>query len=243
MYFQTGGKKLGFLYSIFGTLLGYLYNFLGDYALSIIAFTLITKVLLLPLYMAQMKSTKAMSAVQPELKKLQAKYKDDKETLNIKTMELYKKFNVNPLAGCLPLIIQLPIIFALFGTLRDPQAYVFAGDAVRTAEALGQGFFWITDLSKPDMLSTFIPALTALPVPIPGVLPIVAAGLTYVQTKTMSVGKEQNDQMKTMNMMMPFMILFFGISMASGVLIYWVVGNVFQIGQQLYTNKLSKEGA
>ncbi|WP_430884511.1 YidC/Oxa1 family membrane protein insertase [Fusibacter sp. JL216-2] len=235
---------MDFIYQGLGALLGGVYSFVGSYWFSIVIFTIIVKVLLVPLSFKQIQSTKAMNDVQPKLKKLQEKYKDDKETLNIKMMELYKEHNINPLAGCLPLLIQMPILFGLFRVLREPVNYVFGGDATLASEALNQTFLWISDISVPDsigaLIDTGVPFINGLP----GVLPILAALTTYI-SMALTTGKQQqaNQQMQTMQMMMPLMILWFGASMSAGLMIYWIVSNVFQMGQQYIVPKLANKEA
>jgi YidC/Oxa1 family membrane protein insertase len=235
---------LDFIYQGLGALLGGVYGFVGSYWLAIVLFTIIVKVLLVPLSFKQIQSTKAMNDVQPKLKALQEKYKNDKETLNIKMMELYKEHNINPLAGCLPLLIQMPVLFGLFGVLRNPAKYVFSGDVSLATQALNQGFLWVKDLSVPDsigaLIDTGVPFINSLP----GILPILAALTTYL-SMALTTGKQQqtNQQMQTMQMMMPLMILWFGTSMASGLMIYWLVSNVFQMGQQYLIPKLANKEA
>lgn len=218
--------------TIFGKLLGLIYNFVHNYGLSIIIFTVFVKVLLMPLSVMQINSTKRMQEIQPKIKEIQNKYKNDKETLNIKTMELYKENKINPLAGCLPLLIQFPIIIGLFNTLRNPLQYVFSGSTELATEALNKGFLWISDLGAPDFLGSLFGATDGVMAVIPGILPILAAITTYLQMHMTGSGTESNSQMKTMTYMMPFMILFMGRTLASGLMLYWLIGNIFQIVQQ-----------
>lgn len=228
--------------TIFGKLLGLIYSIVTDYGLSIILFTLFVKLLLMPLSIAQINSTKNMSKIQPEIKKLQEKYKNDKETLNIKTMELYKEYKINPLAGCLPLLIQLPIIFGLFTTLREPVKYVFGGDAAAAAAALGKGFLWVSDLASPDYLGALFGINEGIIATLPGILPMLAALTTFLQMHASGSGTQDNQTMKSMMYMMPIMILFMGRTLASGLMLYWIVGNIFQIGQQYVQTHLGLKG-
>ena len=235
---------MDFIYQGLGALLGGVYGFVGSYWLAIVIFTIIVKVVLVPLSFKQLKSTQAMNDVQPKLKQLQEKYKDDKETLNIKMMELYKEHNINPLAGCLPLLIQMPVLFGLFGVLRNPAKYVFDGSEALATEALNQGFMWVSNLSVPDSLGALIDTGVPFINGLPGLLPILAALTTYL-SMVLTSGKQQqaNQQMQTMQMMMPLMILWFGTSMSAGLMIYWVVSNVFQMGQQYLIPKLANKEA
>lgn len=228
--------------TIFGNILGMIYGGVADYGVSIILFTLFVKLLLMPLSIAQINSTKNMSKIQPEVKKLQERYKNDKETLNIKTMELYKEYKINPLAGCLPLLIQLPIIFGLFAALRDPLKYVFGGDTVAASAALNKGFLWITDLGAPDFLGPMLGINEGIMAALPGILPIIAAATTYLQMHASGSGTQDNPTMKSMVYTMPLMILFMGRTLASGLMLYWIVGNIFQIGQQYVQTHLGLKG-
>jgi len=226
-----------------GQLLGTIYGFVGHYAFSIIIFTIIVKLVLFPLTLKQLKSTKEMQEVQPKIKALQDKYKNDKETLNIKTMELYKEHKINPLSGCLPLLIQMPILFGLFAALRQPDLYVFsAADwAAFGEQAINAPFLWMPNLVAPDSLANIFTGNDFF-TKLPGVLPILAAVLTYVQMQQMSKGQSQaNDQMKMMNTMMPFMILYFGTQMSGGLVLYWAVSTLFQLVQQTMIKRNKKE--
>lgn len=201
----------------FGYLLRYIYNFVNNYGLSIVIFTIVVKLLMLPLTLKQTKSMKEMQELNPKLKELQKKYAKDKQKLNEKTMELYRQHNVNPASGCLPLLIQLPIIIALFNVLRQPEKYVFTPEVY---DAVGKSFLWLKDLSVPDSLY---------------ILPVLAAVTTYLQTKMVSTGSTANPSQNTMNIVMPLMIGYFSLNFPSGLTMYWVLNNVFQIIQQYFT--------
>jgi len=225
---------LKFLAGPLGQLLGMIYSFVGHYAFSIIIFTVIIKLFLFPLTLKQLKSTKEMQVVQPKIKELQEKYKNDKETLNIKTMELYKEHKINPMSGCLPLLIQMPILFGLFAALREPLTYVFITPELASigSQAIHAPFLWMPNLVDPDSLANIISG-SAIFTKLPGILPIVSAALTYVQMQSMNKGQtQQNSQMQMMNTMMPFMILWFGTQMSGGLVLYWSVSTLFQIAQQ-----------
>lgn len=208
------------LYQAFGFVLFQIYNFVQNYGVAVILFTILVKFCILPLNIKQTKSMREMQALQPELQKLQKKYKNNPEKLNQETMKLYKLYNVSPMAGCLPLLIQLPIIYALFGALRDPGKWVFTNGDV---SAISQQFLWIPDLGNPDPWY---------------ILPILCAVFTFITQKfTMSVQKGTMDPSaeKTQNMMlyiMPIFIGFAAIGMPAGVALYWVVQNVFTFVQQ-----------
>jgi YidC/Oxa1 family membrane protein insertase len=217
-----------------GNILGFIFGITNSYAVSIIILTLLIKVVLFPLSITQIRSTKKMNTVQPRIKELQAKYKNDKEQLNVKTMELYKENKINPLSGCLPLLVQLPILFALFAVLRDPATYVFNGSEEMAAEVLAKGFLWVKDLSQPDLISNIWATGPAFFIGFPGILPIASSISTYFQMA--SSGTTQNSTTKTMAYTMPIMILWFGKSFAAGLMVYWTVSNLFQMGQQYVIN-------
>ena len=210
-----------FLYQIFGWLLLQIYNLVGNYGLAIILFTILIKVLLLPLNIKQTKSMKDMQRLQPELQKLNKKYKNNKEKLNEETLKLYKTFKVNPAGGCLPLLLQFPILIGLYGTLRAPDVWVFPNGIIETID---MSFLWMQSLSVPDPIY---------------VLPILAAVFTFVTQKfTMAASPNTNPDdpnAKTQKIMlyaMPLMIGYISISMPAGVALYWVVQNIFTFVQQ-----------
>lgn len=230
-----------------GWLLGKIFIITNHYALSIVLLTVIVKLLILPLTLAQLKSTRNMTAIQPLMQELQTKYKNDKETLNLKTIELYKEYKVNPLQGCLPLLIQMPIIFALFAVLKDPLKFVFGGDKALSDVATNQVFLWISDFSAPDKLSNILDYTWASG--IPGILPFLAAVLTYFQFDQMTGSTPQSDNQmansmnKNMKIMFPLIILMSGNSMSAGITLYWVISTLFQMIQQMVLKPKNIKGA
>lgn len=184
------------------------------YGLSIVIVTLLIRLVLLPLNVKQLKSSKAMQTIQPELQKIREKYSSkDQQTqqkLQQETMELFQKHKVNPLAGCLPIIVQMPILIAFYHAI------------MRTAELRDHEFLWFV-LGEPDSLY---------------ILPVLTAGFTYLQQKLMMAGTtaQQNTMMPQMTMMlylMPVMIGIFAIFFPSALALYWVVGNIFMVLQTL----------
>lgn len=230
-----------FLARFIGPVLGFIYEFTGNYGLSIIIAAILIKLLLFPLSVKQVKSTNKISKLQPELKKLQEKYKNDKETLNKKTMELYSENGANPLSGCLPLLIQMPILFGFFGVLRMPETYVFAGDPEALKVATEASFLWLQSLSQPDTLSNIISSGPSWLLALPGIFPVISAISTYFSMSMNGSAQQGGNQMKMFSLMMPLMILWMGATFASGLMLYWTVSNVFQIGQQVLIPKLTKE--
>jgi YidC/Oxa1 family membrane protein insertase len=179
----------------------------GSFGLSLVAVTILIRFAILPLMIKQTKSSKAMQAIQPELKELQAKYssKDQKtqQKLQQETMSLFQKHGVNPLAGCMPIFVQMPILIGFYHAI------------VRTREIAGHNFLWF-DLGSPDPIY---------------LLPVLAGITTFTQQKIMMMGMPDNPQMKMMLWMMPIMILVFAITLPSALSLYWVVGNIFSIIQ------------
>ena len=180
----------------------------ANYGIAIILMTILVKALMYPLTAKQVRSMKAMQDLQPALKKLQKDYKNNPQLLQQKMAELYKEAGVNPLAGCLPLLIQMPILMGVYYCLYG---YSYSGDPT---------FLWLTSLSDTDPLY---------------VLPILSALTTYIQQKqTMASNGQDNQQMKIMMMVMPIFIGWISLSFPSGLVLYWVTMNVVQIAQQYY---------
>lgn len=209
------------LYQVFGFVLLQIYNLVQNYGVAIILFTILFKTILLPLNIKQTKSMREMQALQPELQQLQKKYKNNPEKLNQETMKLYKIYKVNPAAGCLPLLLQLPIIYGLFGALRDPGRWVFSGDLT----AVEQSFFWIPNLNHPDPYY---------------ILPILCIVFTFITQKFTMVAQkgtmtpENEKTQKIMMWVMPIFIGFAAAGMPAGVALYWVVQNIYTFIQQFF---------
>ncbi|MBM7615588.1 YidC/Oxa1 family membrane protein insertase [Alkaliphilus hydrothermalis] len=211
-----------------GMLLKMIFDLTNDYGISIIVFTIVVKLLIVPLTLKQTKSMKQMQEIQPKLKELQEKYKDDKEKLNIKTMELYKEHQVSPFGGCLPLLIQLPILFGLFAVLRNPGLYVFGSEEIY--KSIDTSFLWLPNLADPEKL----------------VLPLLAALTTFLSSYTMSSSNKGDQTQKMMMYFFPIMIFIWGRGFPAGLTLYWVVSNGFQVVQQLLISKpyaRAKEGS
>jgi YidC/Oxa1 family membrane protein insertase len=178
-----------------------------------------------PLGLSQAKSSKAMSILQPRIKKLQQQYKNDATLLNREMNALYKKYGVNPIAGCLPMLIQLPVLLALFSALKSLD---YVGE--------GASFFWIPNLSEPD--------------PSGYILPIIVGLSSFLQSKlTMASQPTMNEQARAMNMsmlyVMPVMLGWMTRKFAAGLALYWTTFNILGSLIQFATNKLvnrSQEG-
>ncbi len=142
-----------------GVILGFIVNIVGDYAWSIIIFTILVRLCLMPLMIKQIKSTKAMQDIQPKMQEIQEKYKNKPEKQKEELMKLYKDAKINPMAGCLPMFIQLPILMGLFALLRDPVAHGVFVDQAQFATA-AKGFLWIKDLTTPDVILAVLSGAT-----------------------------------------------------------------------------------
>ncbi len=221
----------------FITILLFLYQILGgNVVLAIVVFTILIRLVTYPLTIKQQRSTKAMQELQPELKKLQEKYKNDRERLAQEQWELYRKHGVNPLAGCLPLLIQLPIMLALY------QAIVATLAATPTQLLDLANRLWVPALSSQVPLSNkFLWLNLAVPDPL-YVLPVLVVVTTWLQQKMLmpatpsgGTGDRQADQAaqisRQMMLIMPLMFGFFSLSFASGLSIYFIASNLIGIGQ------------
>ena len=218
---------IGFIAVPLGWLLSYIYSLLNNYGITLIIFTIFVKGCLYPLYAAQIKSTSVMADIQPKIQALQKKYANDKETLNIKMMELYKEEKFNPMGGCLPMLIQMPIIFGLFALLRNPMAYISSDSMLL---AIHESFLWVMDLSQPDLW----------------ILPIAAGVTTFIsfnqtQSQQGSVNNQMAPMMNMMKYLFPVMIVWMGRSFPAGLTIYWFIGTLVQIGFNIRLNKLRKK--
>lgn len=207
-----------------GFLLQKLYEFVGVYGIAIIIFTIFVKACLYPLYAIQTKSMARMTKFQPQIMELQRRYANDKETLNIKMQEIYQREKINPLAGCLPMIIQMPIVMGLFVLLRNPLKYL--GTDSDIIFAVHDNFLWMPDLTQPDKW----------------ILPIAAALATYAsylmsQRINRNPGQDQmQGMMKAMKYIFPVMILWLARTYPSGLSVYWFISQLVQI---LITFRLS----
>jgi YidC/Oxa1 family membrane protein insertase len=180
------------------------------YGLVLVIFGVLVRLTLWPLNQRAMKSQVAMMAVQPILQDIQKRYKNDPQRLQQEMMKVYKEHKVNPLGGCLPLFIPLPVLLALF--------FVFAN----TIELRGAGFLWLPDLSLKDPLY---------------IVPVVMAGSMWALSKLSQAGMPPNPQAKMMTTIMPLMMLVFFLNFASGLNLYYAVSNLVSLPQQFLINK------
>ena len=206
-------------------LLTHLFALVGNFGVAIILMTVLIRLVLFPIAQKQFASMAAMKAVQPKMKAIQERYKDDKQKQQQEIMALYKKEKVNPLAGCLPILIQIPIFFALYKTL------------ILAIEMRHQPFvLWLKDLSAPDpahLLNLF----GLLPFEVPALLAIgplaILLGVTMWLTFKMNPTAMDPIQQQIFNIM-PWMLMFVMAPFAAGLLLYWVTNNVLTLAQQSY---------
>ena len=207
--------------------MNFLYRFVPNYGIVIIIITIIVKILFWPLSNKSYQSMSQMKKLQPKMAEIRAKYKNDKKMMNQELMNLYKLYKINPLGGCLPMVLQIPVFFAFYKMLYQ---------AIELRHA--PFFLWINDLAAPDRLFSFnveIP-LMAPPYGIP-VLTLIMGASMFLQQK-MSPPPGDPTQAKMM-MFMPIFFTFIFINFPSGLVLYWLVNNILSIVQQKYvTQKL-----
>ncbi|HEY8446018.1 MAG TPA: YidC/Oxa1 family membrane protein insertase [Thermomicrobiales bacterium] len=195
--------------------LDFLANTFHSAGLAIVAFTIIIKTLLLPLTITSIRSSKAMQELQPKIKELQKKYGKDRARLSQETMRLYQQHRINPMAGCLPMLIQIPIFFGLYRAI----VHLSGSDAGHWQDS----FLWIPSLDEPDPWK---------------ILPIVAGAFQFIQTKMMrpaGQGKVTDPQQAMMNQLMNFMpitVILFGWTFAAGPVLYWATQSLYSVVQQ-----------
>ncbi|MDD7363541.1 MAG: YidC/Oxa1 family membrane protein insertase [Peptoniphilus sp.] len=226
------------LASFFGTILRGIYGFVAGigaepaavsyYAIALIITTLLFRFALLPLNLFQTKNQLKMAKLQPEMQKIQKKYEKDPQLLAQKQSQLYKEAEFNPLSGCLPMLIQFPVLLAFYRIFMFPTKFAFTDPAFYAS--IQKNFFFIPTLDHPD--------------PTGMIMPIIAAFFTWlstyiVQKSNNAPSTESSDQMmRTMAIMMPVMIFFFARKMAAGLVLYWIVGSIYTIFQQQVSNKI-----
>ncbi|MBC7333056.1 MAG: YidC/Oxa1 family membrane protein insertase [Actinobacteria bacterium] len=189
----------------------------ANYGVCIIFLTIVVRVVLIPLTISQTRSLAKMQKLQPELKEIQRKYKDDRQKMQEEIMKFYQKNNVNPLAGCLPLLLQMPVFFALFQMLRAPSS--------RVLDVVGENFnfLWMNLNSRDPYF----------------ILPILMVITMFLSSKLSTTDPKQS----TITYIMPLVFGAISWNLPSGILVYWVTTNIWQIGQQWLVNKMvAKEG-
>ncbi len=216
---------IDFLASIMQVFLSFCYDFtvqIGypSYGIAIILMTVLIKVALLPLAIKQIRSMKGMQELQPRIQELQKKYKGDPQRMQQEMAKMYKELGVNPLSGCLPMLIQMPFLISIFYALRE---YSYDPDHM--------SFLWLPSLGATDPMY---------------ILPVLSALSTFImQKQTMSTGTATGaaaQQQKVMLVFMPLFIGYISLQFPSGLVIYWVVSNLFQMIQQFIMFRAEPKG-
>ena len=223
---------MGFIAKPIGYLLALIYKLVGNYGISLIILTVIVKLVLYPLYAKQIKSTANMSDMSEKSKEIQRRYANDKEKMNEEMQKLYAESGFNPMSGCLPMLIQFPIIMGLFALLRNPMKYMPDDPSLMFANH--ESFLWIKDLAQPDLW----------------ILPIAAGLATFFAFSMNSAMQMQQPganpgQQKAMNAIMkyffPLSILWLARSYPAGLAIYWAGGQFMQIFFNIRINKIKDQ--
>ena len=197
------------------------HRFTHNYGLDIIILTILIKILFWPLTHKSYVSMRQMKKLQPKMQKIREKYKDDKEKMNQEIMQMYRTYKVNPVGGCLPMLLQIPVFFALYRVL-------YSALAIRHAPFI----WWINDLSAPDRLHVGIniPYLGGIPV----LTLLMGVSMFFQQKMSPTTGDPRQEKMM---LMMPVVFTVFFVNFPSGLVLYWLVNNLLSIAQQYYINK------
>jgi len=254
----------------FGMIIRVIYELVNnDYLISILIFTLITKIVLFPLSLGQIKSTEKLKKITPKDKEIREKYKNDKQKQSEELTKLYSENKINPLGGCLPLLIQIPIVLAMFYIVKQPLTYIVQTPPEQiktyTQQVLNKETVTASEITQNELVVAQKMNLIDMQVfpgfnlgdvpsnvfnkdeskrvnPIVLLIPIITVVLSFVQIKLLksstSMSDEQAEMQKTMNLTMPILsgVIAFTMPLALGV--YWLFGNVIQIGQQLIIQKI-----
>lgn len=256
--------------SFFGMIIRFIYELVNNnYFVSIIIFTILTKLILFPLSLGQIKSTEEIKKIAPKEKQIKEKYKNDKNKQAEELTKLYAEHKINPLGGCLPLLLQLPIILGMFYIVRQPLTYITQTPTEQiqqyTQEVLGKETVTETDMNNNQLVVAKEKGLIDMQVfpgfnlgdvpanvfskdpnkkasPLALLIPILTIVFSVVQNKIMmkssSMSDEQKEMQKSMNLMMPIFSAFIAYTMPLALGVYWLLGNIWQIGQQMVITKI-----
>ena len=205
--------------------MNFIYSRVPNYGIAIIVLTILTKILLWPLGSKSYKSMSEMKRLQPLMAEIREKHKDDKKMMNQEIMSLYKTYKINPMGGCLPMILQIPVFFALYRML-------YSAIELRHAPF----FLWINDLSAPDRLFQFPFSIPFMQPPYGIPVLTVIMGATMLLQQKMSPPPGDPTQAKMM-MLMPIVFTVIFINFSSGLVLYWLINNILSIAQQTYIQK------
>ena len=218
---------MGIIAKPLGWLMTWLYGIIGNYALVIIILTAVVKIILYPIYKNQILTTANMADMQPKIQEIQRKYANDKETMNQKLAEFYQEENYNPAKGCMPMIIQMVVIMALFAVLRNPMTYISNEEMYF---AIHESFLWIKDLSQPDLW--ILPLLA-------GIFTFLSQWLNKLTNPTMQ--GSSNMMMTMMMYFFPIMIVWLARTYPSGLALYWFVSQFIQVFFNLRLNQIRRK--
>ena len=231
MHFEetvSSSVLIGWLANILRWILERFYSIIPNYGIAIIFLTILIKIILFQLTHKSYESTSRMQSLQPKINELKEKHKKNPQKMNQEMAALYKREGVNPLGGCLPMLFQMPVFFALYNLLSNH------------FELRGASFLppWIVDLSAPESVWDFSP----FAIPFVGwsdlrILPFIMLVTTFIQSRITQAPDSGNPNMKMMAYLMPIMFFFILYEMPSGLVLYWTIQNFLTIFQQLYTNK------
>ncbi len=210
----------------------WMHDMSGSWGLAIILLTIVVRTFLWPVHAKSQNTMKRMALLGPKMKELQEKYKDDQQKISAETMKLYRDYGVNPLGGCLPMLIQIPIFFGFYRVLQY------------AAELRGQSFLWVQDLSAADTVYTW-----EAPFAIPFLgqhlhlnpLPLIMGVTMFLQMKLTPQPQTTDPMQRRIFMLMPFMFLFFCYSFAAALSLYWSTQNIFSIFQAWVAKLYQKE--
>ena len=205
-----------------------IYDVIPNYGIAIIILTVFTKIILWPLGTKSYRSMNEMKKLQPLMTEIREKYKDDKQKMNQELMALYRTYKVNPMGGCLPMVLQIPVFFALYRML-------YQAIELRHAPFV----FWINDLSAPDRLFHFSFSIPFMQPPYGIPVLTIIMGATMLLQQKMSPPPGDPTQAKMM-MLMPVVFTFIFINFSSGLVLYWLVNNILSISQQYYVQRKAK---
>lgn len=213
----------------FGTILNYIYLVVPNFGVAIVIFTVLIKLITFPLNQKQLQSSKRMQELNPEMKRIQEKYKNDKEKQNQAIMEFMQKNKINPMGGCLPLLVQLPIMYGIFRLLRETGE--FLGASINTFLIPSLKFIDLSMAPSAFQGDPFQQVVFYL-------FPIISGLSTYLYQKIVITDPSQ----KMMLYMMPVMFVFFSFGFPAGLIIYWIANNLLTMGQHQLIVNMDKKG-
>ncbi len=199
------------LIDIAESILVFLHNDVGfGWGMSIVGLTIIVRIVLLPLSFKQFRSMQAMQKLQPEIKKIQAKFKDDRQKMNQEMMKFYQQNKVNPMGSCLPLVLQIPVFISLFYLLRD---------SLEPHLTQNQGWLFIDNLTEPATGAALVVLIV--------IFVLSQVGSTLLMASTM------DKRQKMLMLALPLVFIFFIVSFPAGLVVYWTTTNIWTVVQQL----------